>query len=76
MQGDTYTKVCVDLGPKVFAEGQLYVAISRAKTLAGLAIIQCAWKKLTSTEKYKPCSTPALNELERLRKTVTANTNS
>ena len=35
-QGQTYTKVIIDLHSHIFAPGQLYVALSRAKSLAGL----------------------------------------
>ena len=35
-QGQTYEKVILDLNSHIFAPGQLYVALSRAKTLQGL----------------------------------------
>ena len=37
-QGQTYDRVNVDIS-SIFAEGQLYVALSRCKTLAGMRII-------------------------------------
>ena len=35
-QGQTYDKVIIDLNSHIFAPGQLYVALSRAKSLQGL----------------------------------------
>lgn len=35
-QGQTYEKVALDLNSHIFAPGQLYVALSRAKTMEGL----------------------------------------
>ena len=35
-QGKTFDKVCIDLAAGTFAHGQLYVALSRCRTLEGL----------------------------------------
>ena len=37
-QGKTFDKVCVDLAAGTFAHGQLYVALSRCRTLEGLVL--------------------------------------
>ncbi len=37
-QGKTFDKVIVDLSARIFAEGQLYVALSRCTTLEGLKL--------------------------------------
>ena len=37
-QGKTFDRVIVDLGPRVFATGQVYVALSRCTTLGGLVL--------------------------------------
>ncbi len=39
-QGKTFDKVCVDLATGTFAHGQLYVALSRCRTLEGLILRQ------------------------------------
>ena len=79
LQGITTDKIVVDLGPKNFAKGMCYVALSRVKTLAGLAISSLDLRKILTTphvydvngklkaKGFKPCDTEALDELERLR---------
>ncbi|MDE7160502.1 MAG: AAA family ATPase [Muribaculaceae bacterium] len=39
-QGQTYDKVILDMSSHIFAPGQLYVALSRAKSLEGLYLTQ------------------------------------
>lgn len=45
-QGQTYDKVILDLNSHIFAPGQLYVALSRAKSLSGLYLT----KKITYSD--------------------------
>ncbi|MDE7349443.1 MAG: AAA family ATPase [Muribaculaceae bacterium] len=45
-QGQTYDKVIIDLNSHIFAPGQLYVALSRAKSLDGLFLT----KKITYSD--------------------------
>ncbi len=45
-QGQTYDKVILDLNSHIFAPGQLYVALSRAKSLGGLYLT----KKITYSD--------------------------
>jgi len=37
-QGKTFDKVTIDLGHKAFSHGQVYVAMSRARSLAGISL--------------------------------------
>jgi ATP-dependent DNA helicase PIF1 len=68
VQGMSLKKCVVDLGPKLFAKGMAYVAVSRVMALSGLAI-ECNFSpgKLLSTLKFTPANVSAMDELERLR---------
>ena len=64
MQGSTVEYAVVYLGPRLFAEGQAYVTISRVRSLNGLRIVDLDASKLTGD---KPCNIDALAEMQRLR---------
>lgn len=66
LQGTTLDRAVVDLGSHIFAKGQAYVALSRVKTLAGLAISTLDPKKLLN----RPHDQNSLNELQRLRELI------
>lgn len=63
LQGTTLNTAVVDLGNKIFAKGQAYVALSRVRHLEGLAISVLDPRKLL----YEPHDKTALEELNRLR---------
>lgn len=52
-QGMTLDCVRMDLGTKLFCEGQFYTAISRARSLEGLSIIALDWNSLYVDKKVK-----------------------
>lgn len=52
-QGATLDLMKVDLGSTNFADGQIYTAISRVKTLEGLSILAINWDKITANKKVK-----------------------
>ena len=58
-QGLSLTTVMADLGKRIFECGQIYVALSRCKTLLGLHLINFAPPKITVSQ-------PALTEYKRL----------
>ncbi|CAK1589583.1 unnamed protein product [Parnassius mnemosyne] len=63
LQGATLDKAVIDLGKKVFAKGQAYVALSRVKTLERIAISDLEPNKVL----HKPHDEQALAEMQRLR---------
>ena len=64
MQGSTVDYAVIYLGPKLFKEGQAYVALSRVRSLEGLRIVELDCTKIIGK---KPCNIDALHEMERLR---------
>lgn len=62
-QGSTVHYAAVNLGSKLLADGQVYVAVSRVRSLDGLEINELDFSKLTGTQ---PCKNNASAELQRL----------
>lgn len=52
-QGSTLDLARVDLGQKIFSEGQMYTCVSRARCLEGLSIIALDWSRLMTNQKVK-----------------------
>lgn len=63
LQGTTLDRAVIDLSSNLFAKGQAYVALSRVKTLSGLAISSLDPNKLLN----KPHDSNSFKELIRLR---------
>lgn len=63
LQGTTLNKAVIDLGKKNFAKGQVYVALSRVKTLDGIVLCDLEPTKLLN----RPHDEKALREMQRLR---------
>lgn len=63
LQGTTLDRAVVDLSSHLFAKGQAYVALSRVRSLSGLAIRSLDPKKLLNL----PHDQNSLKELDRLR---------
>uniref|UniRef100_A0A1X7UK69 ATP-dependent DNA helicase n=1 Tax=Amphimedon queenslandica TaxID=400682 RepID=A0A1X7UK69_AMPQE len=60
VQGLCLDAAVIDLGPKMFEDGMAHVALSRVRTLQGVALLELVKKKITS-------STVANDEMDRLR---------
>jgi hypothetical protein len=69
MQGTTVCTAVVNLGSKLFAPGQAYVALSRVMSLNGLRLDELDCGKLTNE------NTDTLKEMERLGVLVKFNEN-
>ena len=60
VQGLSLDAAVIDLGPKMFEDGMAYVALSRVRTLQGVALLGLVEKKITS-------STVANDKMDRVR---------
>ena len=60
VQGLSLDAAVIDVGPKMFEDGMAYVALSRVRTIQGVALLGLVEKKITS-------STVANDEMDRLR---------
>jgi hypothetical protein len=67
LQGATLNKAVVYLGTKCRTKGLAYVAISRVRTLNGLAISELDPRQLLRTNKFSPADDEAIKEVDRLR---------
>lgn len=63
LQGCTLTAAVIDLGKKILAKGQAYVALSRVKNLQGMALCDIDAHKLLKN----PHDNRALSEMTRMR---------
>lgn len=63
LQGVTLSKAVIDLGPKLFAKGQAYVALSRVRSLEGIAVSNLNVNRLLNAPHNELC----VAELHRLR---------
>jgi hypothetical protein len=72
VQGTTVCTAVANLGLKLFALGQAYVALIRVRLLNGLRLIKLDCEKLTNEKISK---TDALMEMERLRTLAKLNEN-
>lgn len=64
LQGCTIDHAVINLGPKIFAPGQAYVALSRVRTFDGIRLEELDCGKITGPN---VCNKKALEEMERLR---------
>ncbi len=67
MQGSTIDHTVIYLGPKLFTDGQAYIALSRVRSLEGLQVEELDCKMLTGD---KPYDKKAIMEMNRLREMV------